>query len=654
VRPSGKPILPPCQPPRTVAATMPSVAALVLMLLLFSGVSTALAREAAPVQNSVTNQAPTAVAGPRFKVDRYVVEGNTLLSTNLIAKILAPYTGSAVGLDGIKKAGGALQLAYRERGYPTVAVGLPQQKISNGIVRFKVTEGELTSISVVHNRFFSSNNVMRSLPSLGFTNSSRILNGKIFQAELDRANANKDRQIYPEVRPGPEPGTSELVLDVKDRLPLHGKLEFDNYSPPNTPNDRVNLNLSYENLWQLEHTIGFQYGASPERLKETLDVPNMVLAPVDWPAVAYYSAFYRAPLGPPEAIGTEIARDPSQFGYNEATHQFVLPPSSGRPGVTLYANRTTTGTALDVGPYQLVTQSSLETIDQQAFSESLTSQTTAGVRLTLPLPNFWGISSSFSFGTDYKYYESATLATNFFSFTTVITNSEGHRVITHSTNSIVGNTSPSVDYMPISFSWTGSRPDRFGEYDGSFGVEAGTSGWFHPDQKYPQAIVYSRKADMDFVALRPQISRSQHLPDNWTFYANLAAQWANEPLINLEESPLGGVSTVPGYKEGERYGDSGWLLQVELRSPTVWFGKLGAGKLFGAEMTGFSDYGQSHQLDPPPGEKTIEALWGSGVGLNFFLGANVESHLLVAWALRDGDYTKSGSERVSFSVSGQF
>ena len=203
-----------------------------------------------------------------FKVDRYEVAGNTLLATNLISSVLAPYTGDGVDLGGflgkVTNAMGALQLEYFHRGFLTVKVAVPHQTNTEGVVYLQVTEGKLAAVRITNNRYFSSNNIMAALPYVKTLESGdRILNSKVFQTELDRANSNPDRQISPEIRPGPEPGTSALVLDVKDRLPLHGRLDFDNYSPPGTPELRVNANVSYDNLWQLDHTLGLQVRVQP-------------------------------------------------------------------------------------------------------------------------------------------------------------------------------------------------------------------------------------------------------------------------------------------------------------------------------------------------------------------------------------------------------
>src|SRR5262249_26515753 len=143
-------------------------------------------------------------------------------------------------------------------------VAIPQQQITNATVRLDVFEGRLVQIEVVGNRYFSSNNIMRALPSL---HTNLILNGTLFQAELDRANANQDRQIFPHIEPGAEPNTTDLILKVKDRLPLHAKIDFNNQNTAGTPDFRLDSSAVYNNLWQLEHSLGLQYTFSPQAYK---------------------------------------------------------------------------------------------------------------------------------------------------------------------------------------------------------------------------------------------------------------------------------------------------------------------------------------------------------------------------------------------------
>jgi hemolysin activation/secretion protein len=627
----------------------------------------AAAKPPAAVAVASTNAVAKAGAPPtlKFPVDRYEVKGNTLLTSNQIARALAPFTGEAVGISVITNAMGVLQLEYYRRGFVTVKVTAPPQSVTNRVVFFQVTEGRLAAVKIVHNRYFSSNNIMATLPYLKLLeNGQVILNSKVFQTELDRANSNPDRQISPEIRPGLEPGTSALILDVHDRLPLHGRVDLDNYSPPGTPELRVNANIAYGNLWQLDHSIGFQYGFSPSFSKPSIgDDTHLSLNALDSPEVAYYSGFYRAPLGAPAEVETQISQDQTHFGYNETTKQFVAPPASGRPEFTAYASRSTTGPTM-VGPDTTVVNSSLLTIQQQLITQQYTSQTSAGARFSFPLDSFEGIDSSWSIGMDYKNDKVVTLPTNNFYYTTIVTHGNGSGVpptITRSSIAIPGvQTYPSLNYTPLFLGWSGSRRDHWGQggspgdqwsqFNGGVSVVAGTGGTLTHEREFPSLIANSTEATTEFVAVRPQLSRTQVLPDNFTVYTGLSGQWANEPLLNLEEFELGGTASVRGYREGELYSDTGWLAQTELRSPVYWRGK---DIRIGTQITLFTDYGEGYKLDAPSGQSGREALCGSGIGINFNLGRYMESHILVAWPILNSIYSGAGRERISFSLSAQ-
>ena len=169
---------------------------------------------------------PSTNAGPHFTVDKYLVSGNTLLAPGIVGGILtnvAEAFGTNVNFEGIQAALGDLQMAYRERGYVTVSVGLPAgQKLSssNTTVKVKVTEAPLAAINVTGNRWFSEANVRRALPSL---HTNMLLNSHVFQRELkfgQREPQPPDLSLI--IGPGPEPGTSALTLKVKDTFPMHG------------------------------------------------------------------------------------------------------------------------------------------------------------------------------------------------------------------------------------------------------------------------------------------------------------------------------------------------------------------------------------------------------------------------------------------------
>jgi hypothetical protein len=444
---------------------------------------------------------------------------------------------------------------------------------------------------------------------------------------------------------------------------LHGRLDWDNYSPPGTPEQRINGNVSYGNLWQLDHTLGLQYGFSPDLEKPTYgNGAHLALNPFDSPDVTYYSGFYRAPLGPPEAVENQIAENPNHFGYNETTKQFVLPPNIGRAEFSAFVSRSTTGPTID-GPVQPVTVETNLIINKQLITQQYTLQTTAGGRFSFPLPQWQGIQSSWSIEIDYKQDKVVTLPTNFFYYTTIVTHgSTVHAppTITQSSIGIAGvATYPDLHYTPLVMTWSGTRPDHWGEIgppsdllsrmDGNVTLAAGMGGIFYKDREFPILIANSAEATTEFLSIRPQISRTQILPENFSLYGSVTGQWANEPLLNLEQLALGGNGTVRGYREGELYADTGWAEQTELRSPIYW---RGVNRRVGTQFTAFMDYGQGYNLDPA--EATPHhALWGAGAGINFNLGPHVESHILAGFPLLDSAFTKADHLRITFSLAAQ-
>jgi hypothetical protein len=311
-----------------------------------------------------------------------------------------------------------------------------------------------------------------------------------------------------------------------------------------------------------------------------------------------------------------------------------------------------------------VVNTSLLNINEQMIQQQYTGQTMTGARLSFPIPTFQEIHSSWSLGVDYKEDAVITLPTNYFYYRTTVTNGVGVQATgtTISTKiAIPGAASyPSLDYTPLSLGWTGSRQDHWGQignpgnlwnrFDGSLSLLLGT-GTFSGNKSFPTLIGNTPEATTGFVVLRPQLSRLQNLPENFTFYNSLSGQWANEPLLNLEQFALGGHATVPGYYDGEVYADTGFLEQAEVRTPVYW---RGVNRRIGSQFTLFTDYGAGYDLDPARQGLSHEALWGSGLGGNFFFGSHVESHLIVGFPLLNGPYTESGHVRVAFSLSAQF
>ena len=617
-----------------------------------SGPANALGAAAANAPSAASTNAQAATAstnsGPSFLVTSYEIKGDTLLNDDTLASILGPYTGTNITVNDIVKAASDLQLEYRNRGYPTVNVTLPPQQITNGIVRIRVFVGRLSDIQITGNRFFSSNNVMRSLPSL---ETNIIISSPVFQAELDRANANQDRQIYPQISPGPEENTTSLRLDVKENFPLHAKVELNNQSSPGTPDLRLNSSAVYNNLWQFEHSLGVQYNFSPQEFK-----PGDQWKFYDRPQVVNYSGFYSLPLADHQSYEDIISTQPGSFGYDEATRKFRLPPPSNRPELNIYGSRST----IDTGVMNLFTQNLYNTngnrLDRSDIQQDLTINNNIGARLSFPLTATANFQSAFSGGVDFKSYDLTSFKTNVFTITTVqIDNTSGGtpktNIIVSVDNSPVPTTHHEVNYLPFAFRWNGTLQQTSSITAFSLGFSG--NGWISGTKTNFQNTVGSKNASGHWISLNPTLSHEQTIYKDWKLALRADGQWASEPLLSNEQFGLGGINSVRGYHEGQVFGDTGWHIGIEQKTPPHVVGLAYNKTPLTLRGSVYMDYGEVYLLDPR-GRQDRTRLWGVGFGGVAAVGPHWEGRLFFSWPLEQTATTEPGQPRFDFSLSAQF
>jgi hemolysin activation/secretion protein len=611
-------------------------------------------------------------AGPRFEVEKYLVLGNSVLPPKAIAEVLTNIDGAFgtnVSFEGIRTVLAELQGAYHERGYVTVTLGLPQQKLTNATVKVQVTEGRLAVINVKGNRYFSSNNVMRALPSL---HTNMVLNGPIFQAELNRANANQDRQIYPVIGPGPDPGTSDLTLRVKDQLPLHTKVDYNNESSPGTPDTRINTSAVYNNLFDLDQSVGAQYSFSPQQYK-TGNWPFY-----DEPLVATYGMFYRMPIGDPAAIDDEIASSPGNFGYDEATHKFNLPSPTGQPDFTVFASRSTIDTGLEtLSASTIYDVPGVRTITQQNVQQSVTVNQDVGGRLSIPFVTSDNMLVNFSGGLDFKTYQVGNYKTNIFQFTEYtidpITGLPNPPIIS-TVNSPVPATTQQVQYLPLSLRSDVSERDFAGT--SAFGLGLSFNPWFTSQtfktssstdtnqittttttktygNESLQGITGSPESTGYWVVLSPSFTRTFMFYTNWATTFRADGQWASQPLISNEQFGIGGVNSVRGYHEGEEFGDTGWHFSLEQSTPPHTVGTVFGNTPLTLRGSVYMDIATVYLLDPQ-GRPASSELWGTGFGFTAAVGSHWAARFLFSVPLIGTSTTPQDQPYFNFGLTAQF
>ena len=205
-------------------------------------------------------QPPTAIAEPRFAIGKFAVRGATLITTEGMELVLAPYIGTDKDFGDVQKALEALEKAYISKGFSAVQVVLPEQDISVGEVKFDVIEAKIGKVVVEGNKYFDEANIRASLPVVIQGKSPNIFH---IADNLRVANENPAKQTTVLLRSGTEEGQVDAVLRVTDERPNKLSLTLDNTGTQQTGIFRLGVGYQDSNLWNRDHVLNAQYVTAP-------------------------------------------------------------------------------------------------------------------------------------------------------------------------------------------------------------------------------------------------------------------------------------------------------------------------------------------------------------------------------------------------------
>ena len=238
------------------------------------------AQEPSPSPTKTENE-KTAVAGQEIGslyIRQYRVEGGSdLLPRVQIESAVYPYLGPGRTENDVEQARVALEKAFRDKGYQTVAVQIPPQQVRRGVVVLQVIEGKVGRLRVKGAHYYLPSAIKAGAPSMA---EGAVPDFNAVQKDIVALNQIPGRQVTPVLRPAVVPGTYDIDLNVKDSLPLHSSLELNNRYSLSTTVLRLNGSVSYDNLWQLGHKIGASFQVAPERLTDAEVFSGFYVAPI--------------------------------------------------------------------------------------------------------------------------------------------------------------------------------------------------------------------------------------------------------------------------------------------------------------------------------------------------------------------------------------
>lgn len=206
--------------------------------------------------------APT---GPTFEIKRYELSGNTLLSTERILSIIAPFTGPQRSLADVQRAQSAIEEAYRSLGYGTVQVTLPEQNITSGVIQFRVLQPKVGKVVLDGNKHFDNANVRASLPSV---QEGQIPNSNDIARNLQITAEHPVKKTTVLLRTSDNPEIVDVNIKVDDDRPWRFVFSLDNTGNSDTGYMRSGIGFQHTNMFIRDHVASFQYITSPTHVNK--------------------------------------------------------------------------------------------------------------------------------------------------------------------------------------------------------------------------------------------------------------------------------------------------------------------------------------------------------------------------------------------------
>ena len=192
-------------------------------------------------------------------VREFRFEGQTVFPPEELQALAEPYINREVTTEDLERLRTALTLLYVQRGYVTSGAIIPDQAVTDGIIRFQIIEGALTDINIEGARWSWPGYYRRRIalsagpPVNVYTLQERL---QLLQQDprVERLNA--------ELRRGISPGRNELNVRLTESRPFKAWVEFNNHQSPAVRAERFQTTFAHESLTGNGDRLQVTYGQS--------------------------------------------------------------------------------------------------------------------------------------------------------------------------------------------------------------------------------------------------------------------------------------------------------------------------------------------------------------------------------------------------------
>jgi hemolysin activation/secretion protein len=196
------------------------------------------------LQPKVTTQVETTlpVEDISFLIHTLELKGERVDEFSWLQHMMNPYQEQKIGKEGINLIVKRLTNALIARGYTTTRIGIPEQDLSSGTLKFILVPG------IIRNIHFTNPDTRANWYTAFPTRPGKVLNLRDLEQGLEQIKRVPSQDADMKISPGDKPGESDVNITIKSSNPFRMTLSLDDSGSKATGKIQASTALSFDNL----------------------------------------------------------------------------------------------------------------------------------------------------------------------------------------------------------------------------------------------------------------------------------------------------------------------------------------------------------------------------------------------------------------------
>ncbi|MBT65445.1 MAG: hypothetical protein CML13_19785 [Puniceicoccaceae bacterium] len=231
--------------------------------------------------------------------------------------VIELYLGLPVSQESLQRLRYSIKLILSQDGKPFSSVYIPPQDITAGAVQIVVRPSTVGELRVEGAQYFSEASYLSRLQ----LKADGQIDPKTIRTGIDRMNQNSFRSAAVRVEKGEAPGTTDVVLQVRERQPYRVFAGYNNTGSLSTTEDRMFVGFTLGNVFGRAHQMTMQ-ATSDLDIEHSKSVSGNYTMDLPYNHTATFFGAYSEIVSLPSG-GFDQAGTSWQLGLN---YQIPLPP----------------------------------------------------------------------------------------------------------------------------------------------------------------------------------------------------------------------------------------------------------------------------------------------------------------------------------------